>query len=106
MDQRVREDIAAAAAAHEELGPGYSGSVAESLVDRIGAEIDKRVELHTAAKRPARAASGSGSIVLALGSMIIGGMTTVGLSSPDDPHAYSSVIIIMWIVIGIINLAN
>lgn len=44
MDQLAKEDIAAAAAAHQELGPHFDGAVAESLVDRIGAEIDKRVD--------------------------------------------------------------
>ena len=44
MDQLAKEDIAAAAAAHQELGPHFDGAVAESLVERIGAEIDKRVD--------------------------------------------------------------
>jgi hypothetical protein len=39
-----REEIAASVAAHAELGPRYDGAVAEGLVDRIGEEIDKRVE--------------------------------------------------------------
>ena len=40
----TRNDIAAAAAAHHELGRDYDGAVAEGLIDRIGAEIDKRVD--------------------------------------------------------------
>jgi hypothetical protein len=44
MEQGAREDIAAAAAAHHELGRDYDGAVAESLIDRIGEEIDKRVD--------------------------------------------------------------
>src|ERR1022692_3366801 len=44
MDQLAREDIAAAAAAHDELGRDYDGAIAEGLVERIGAEIDKRVD--------------------------------------------------------------
>jgi hypothetical protein len=44
VDQATRNDIAAAAAAHHELGCDYDGAVAESLVDRMGAEIDKRVD--------------------------------------------------------------
>ena len=44
VDQMTRNDIAAAAAAHHELGRDYDGAVAESLIDRIGAEIDKRVD--------------------------------------------------------------
>lgn len=44
VEQATRNDIATAAAAHHELGRDYDGAVAESLVNRIGAEIDKRVD--------------------------------------------------------------
>ncbi len=40
----MRDDIAAAAAAHRELGREYDSAVAEGLVDRIGTEIDKRID--------------------------------------------------------------
>jgi hypothetical protein len=39
-----REEIAASAAAHAELGPRYDSAVAEGLVERIGEEIDRRVD--------------------------------------------------------------
>jgi hypothetical protein len=39
-----RDEIAASVAAHAELGPRYEDAVAEGLVERIGAEIDKRVD--------------------------------------------------------------
>ena len=44
MDQRAHEDIAATAAAHRELGPGFEDGLAEGLIERIGAEIDRRVD--------------------------------------------------------------
>jgi hypothetical protein len=44
VEQATRDDIAAAAAAHHELGRDYDSAVAEGLVDRIGAEIDKRID--------------------------------------------------------------
>ena len=44
VDQATRNNIAAAAAAHHELGRDYYGAVAESVIERIGAEIDKRVD--------------------------------------------------------------
>jgi hypothetical protein len=37
-------EIRASVGAHDDLGPGYDDAVAEGLVERIGAEIDKRVE--------------------------------------------------------------
>ena len=63
MDQAARDDIAAAVAAHRELGQDYDGAVAEGLIERIGVEIDKRVQAQLAGaqtrrgrKRAARAA--------------------------------------------------
>ncbi len=55
MDQAARDDIAAAAAAHHELGRDYDGAVAEGLVERIGAEIDRRVDARLADTRSRRA---------------------------------------------------
>jgi len=37
-------EIRASVGAHDNLGPGYDDAVAEGLVERIGAEIDKRIE--------------------------------------------------------------
>jgi hypothetical protein len=39
-----RDEIAASVAAHAELGPRYDNAVAEGLVERIGDEIDKRID--------------------------------------------------------------
>jgi hypothetical protein len=39
-----RDEITASVAAHSELGPRYEAAVAEGLVERIGEEIDKRVD--------------------------------------------------------------
>jgi hypothetical protein len=39
-----RQEIAASVAAHAELGPRYESAVAEGLIERIGEEIDKRVD--------------------------------------------------------------
>jgi hypothetical protein len=41
-------EIRASVAAHADLGPGYEDAVAEGLVERIGAEIDKRIEARLA----------------------------------------------------------
>lgn len=54
MDQVAREDIAAAAAARHELGSGYDDVIAESLIERIGAEIDKRVDARLEGRRRTR----------------------------------------------------
>jgi hypothetical protein len=51
VEQATRNDITAAAAAHRELGRDYDDAVAEGLVDRIGAEIDKRIDARLGSPR-------------------------------------------------------
>lgn len=129
MDQLAREDIAAAAAAHGELGRDFDGAVAEGLVERIGEEIDKRVDalLGQRGDRLARrnrggqlSPSGRPSwavIVLGLGSMGIGiGASAVALNGSQSITASGAVsnsvgagqvalAALIWIIIGVINVA-
>jgi len=44
MSSDHEAEIRASAAAHADLGSGYDDAVAEGLVERIGAEIDKRID--------------------------------------------------------------
>ena len=44
MNADEREEITASVAAHADLGPRYDDAVAEGLVERIGEEIDRRVD--------------------------------------------------------------
>ena len=44
MNADERDEIAASVAAHAELGSRYDSAVAEGLVERIGEEIDRRVD--------------------------------------------------------------
>src|SRR6516162_5235252 len=74
MDVRTHEDVAAAAAAHGELGHEYDGALAEGLIERISSEIDKQVDARLAQRgiQPSRApwtnvAMGLGSVGLGIG---------------------------------------
>jgi hypothetical protein len=58
MDRGTQEDVTAAVAAHRELGSDYDSAIAEGLIERIGAEIDKRVDARFAAKERGRGRSG------------------------------------------------
>ena len=106
MDQQTRDEIAAAGAAHHELGPAYDHAVAEGLVERIGDEIDRRVDARLAQRgagqvTPAAPASWP-MIFLALGSMTIGGFTAAAVLHSGGNAA---VVALIWIVIGVINVA-
>ena len=82
MDERARQDIAAAVAAHTELGRAYDGPVAEGLVERISSEIDRQVDARLAQRgiRPSWAAWAN--VTMGLGSAGLGiGATAVVLQS-------------------------
>jgi hypothetical protein len=133
MDQLARDDITAAAAAHRELGRDYDGAVAEGLIERIGEEIDRRVDarlglaghpapapapgLHFPAPglqppsapvaKPAAGRSVSvGSVVLALGSMGIGiGAAGTVLSLDSGSAGAVWLVLVIWIIIGTVNVS-
>jgi hypothetical protein len=121
----LRDEVRASAAAHRDLGPGYDTAVAEGLVERIGDEIDKRVDarLYGQAphqsppprprlrREPAPGRVGFGAVVLAFGSMgmAIGATAAVlhpGDAAPGQVSAGQSVLIaLIWLVIGAVNVA-
>ena len=107
VNQQTNEEIAAAAGAHRELGPGYDDAVAEGLVERIGAEVDKRVDARLTqhglpSRRLARPTS-SGTF-FGLSSLVIGGITAVSIMNTHVGNS-AAVVILIWVVIGIINVA-
>ena len=116
----IREEVQASAAAHRDLGPGYDTAVAEGLVERIGEEIDRRVDARLfgqlqAPVRPRRAPVpghlGVGRVFLALGSMGLAiGATAAVLHPGDNPPGTVNagqfiLVALIWIVIGVINVA-
>src|SRR5437762_8430636 len=48
MSSEPEAEIRASVGARADLGPGYDEAVAEGLVERIGAEIDKRIDARLA----------------------------------------------------------
>jgi hypothetical protein len=51
VNANERDEITASVAAHQELGPRYDTAVAEGLVERIGEEIDKRIDARLGGQR-------------------------------------------------------
>lgn len=120
VDPRTRQDVAAAAAVHRELGPDYEDAVAEGLIERIGAEVDKRVDARLvqqqgAAPGPARQPDPAGqmasaparnraAVVLGLGSMGAGILAALAVLKNTSGNAGVGLVVVIWIVIGIINI--
>jgi hypothetical protein len=120
------EEIAASVGAHRDLGPAYDDAVAAGLVERIGAEVDRRVDERIsqyqgdarpaagsdpAARRPAQhlpAVHPGGQIswqqaVLALGSMVVGLIASASINTANGNGTWP--IIVIWIAIVGINMA-
>ena len=95
--------------------------MAEGLVERIGEEIDRRVDARlfgqsqaTAARLPRRAPVpgrvGAGAVILALGSMGLAiGATAAVLHPGADQGQVSAgqavLVALIWIVIGVVNVS-
>jgi hypothetical protein len=114
MNEDRRTEIAASVAAHRDLGPGYDSAVAEGLVDRIGEEIDRRVDarLGKPAKPdpPAHPAKPPGSVAgvfMTLGSIALGvGATAVATSLGKNAAAQVIMVLLIWGAIAIVNISH
>jgi hypothetical protein len=108
VEQSAREEIGAAAAAHAELGRDYDHAVAEGLIERIGAEIDRRVDarLNTRGRVRRRRPGTFAALVMTLGSMGLGlGATAIVLSDASSSSAQSVMVLVIWIAIAVVNIA-
>jgi hypothetical protein len=104
------EEIRAAAETHHELGPGYRDAVIESFLDKIGQQIDTRIDARLAqqaAQPPAphrRWPSGS-PMTLAVTSLGLGlPFSAIAVAAGRHPGG-TLALIVVWVAIVIINIA-
>ena len=114
------EEIRAAAETHNELGPVYRDAVIESFLDRVGREIDARVDarlrqqqaeqppVQQQAERPPvqyrRGNSGS-PMALAITSMALGiPISAIAVAAGTHPAGLLGLLVV-WIAIAVINVA-
>ena len=110
-------ELRAAAETHKELGPEYQDAVLQSFVDRVGREIDARVDarLAQAAAQPLaaqrmatppapRAPKPISAMTLALGSIALGiPLTAIVVAAGSHPAGFAGLLVV-WIAIAVINL--
>lgn len=98
------DEIRAAAEVYHELGPDYQATVIDTFLDRISKEIDARVDARLAQLQPAqpvRPVRNQASLALPIVSMALGiPLTVIGLGISGAP-----VTVLIWIVIGVLNVA-
>jgi hypothetical protein len=130
MSSLKDEEIAASVGAHRDLGSEYDDAIAAGLVERIGAEVDRRVDerisQYQRGSRPAAGHQGNGAPAashqaqlqpaahpgrqiswpqasLALGSMLVGAITSASINTAHGNGTWP--IIVIWIAITFINMA-
>lgn len=95
------DDVRAAAELHRELEPEYRDAVVESFVDRVGKEIDARIDRRLAAQprpQPRTAA-------LAIVSVVLGIPLTAIVTSLSKSGDQLAELAIIWLAIAVINVA-
>lgn len=106
------DEIRAAAETHRDLGPDYQSAVIDSFLDKVGREIDARVDARVAAQQhmpaaPAKraAAREPSAFVLAVVSMAFGiPLTAIVAVAGSNPVGLGGVLVI-WFAIAVINVA-
>jgi len=106
------DEIRAAAETHRDLGPEYQSAVIESFLDRVGREIDARVDARLAAAQVpaqqhqvARSHRERAPLALAIVSMAFGiPLTALAVTAGRNPTGFAGLLVI-WIAIAVINVA-
>ncbi len=105
------DEIRAAAETHRELGPEYQSAVIESFLDKVGREIDARVDARVAMSQPifrpdlTPRSSGhgrGGALALAIVSLGVG-IPLTGIT--EGTHTGLAALAIIWLAIAVINVA-
>jgi hypothetical protein len=108
-------ELRAAAETHSELPPVYRDAVLESFVDRVGREIDARVDarLAQAAARPPQYIAPApvpkppkqfSPLAMALGSITLGiPVSAIAVAAGSHPAGFWGLLVV-WIAIAVINL--
>jgi hypothetical protein len=97
------DEIRAAAETHRELGPDYQSAVIESFLDKVGKEIEARVDARMAVAPPVTRARPYAPLPLAITSMAFGiPLTAITLAVGSTGI---SGLIVVWLAISIINVA-
>jgi hypothetical protein len=103
-------ELRAAAETHRELPSEYRDAVLDSFVDRVGREIDARVDarLAHAAARPAQQVAKPpkqfSPLAMALGSITLGiPVSAIAVAAGTHPAGFWGLLVV-WVAIAVINL--
>jgi hypothetical protein len=100
------DEVRAAAETHRELGPDYQTAVIESFLDKVGREIDARVDARVSMAQPGvpapRQRGQGASLALAIVSLGVG-IPLTGII--EGLHGGLVALAVVWAAIAVINVA-
>jgi hypothetical protein len=103
------DEVRAAAETHSELGKDYSAAVIESFLEKVGSEIDARVDARLTrypgpAQAPAAKAKKDRSSASAVGVLsIILGIPLTAIVAWSPAHLWG--LLVVWVALAVINIA-
>lgn len=101
------DELRAAVSARRDLGPDFEDALVESFLDKMGQEVDRRVDERLAAAPKAKDVAKAGRtrdgqrLALAIISLALGTAATISITLLSDG---SSAYIPVWIAIVLVNI--
>ncbi|MER7364142.1 hypothetical protein ACI2LC_02115 [Nonomuraea wenchangensis] len=99
------DELKAAVSARRDLGPDFEDAIVESFLDKMGKEVDRRVDERLAQAAPKRSAQGRPSdgqrLALAIVSLSLGTIITLTLALVGKPMG---LLVPIWVGIIIVNV--
>ena len=99
-----RQEITAAAAAHDELGPGYSDAVVASFLEKVNKEIDARADARLAGRRQSAPPAERDDLRTLLKGVVVGigasgiAVFAVGGNSDERLHRVLWVLLLLLVI--------
>ncbi|MGH3155764.1 MAG: hypothetical protein ACRDNF_04175 [Streptosporangiaceae bacterium] len=103
------DEVRAAAETHHELGKDYSAAVIESFLEKVGNEIDARVDARLtrypgpAQMPPAKTKSHHGSPTTIAALSVILGIPLTAIVAWSPAHLWG--LLVVWVSLAVINIA-
>lgn len=96
------DELQAALSARRDLGPEYEDEVVASFLDKVGQEVDRRVDerLGAAPARAQRGPTDAQRLALAIVSLSLGTAATIPLALLDNGPSF----LVIWLGVIIVNI--
>jgi hypothetical protein len=99
------DEVRAAAETHRDLGPDYQSAVIESFLDKVGREIDARVDARVAEQQTRRPPRERSAFAVVIASMLFGiPLSAIAVAAGSHPAGLAGLVVV-WAAITVINIA-